>query len=167
METINHILGMANASLHLGSVYASEGNFHEAFPYLEKSLEIFQKIGTKSKLCQNYIGLAEANVKKSDLKKAKDYCQKGMEIAFEKNYLFDQGKIYSLMGEIENLEDGNAEDHFSKSLDIFSSIGRKYEQAVAMEQLGRVKISKDQKKMGEKYLNNAKIIFSELGVRGY
>jgi len=90
-----------------------------------------------------------------------------MEIAFEKNYLFDQGKIYSLMGEIENLEDGNAEDHFSKSLDIFSSIGRKYEQAVAMEQLGRVKISKGQKKMGEKYVNDAKIILSELGVRDY
>jgi len=167
METINHIPGMANASLHLGRVYGSEGNIDKAFPYLEKSLEMFQKIGIKAKLCQNYIGLAEANVKKGALKKAMDYCQKGMEIAIDDPYPFDQGKIHFLLGEIKRIEGEDAEKDLIKSMDIFSSIGRKYEFAVSMEKLGNLKIDKDQKKEGEKYVNDARAIFKKLGVKGY
>ena len=167
METINHTLGMANASLHLGNVYASEKDFAKAFPYLEKSLEMFQKIGTKSKLCQNYIALAEANIKMGDLKKAKDYCHKGLEIEMDNPFIFDQGKIQFLLGEIESKEGGDAEEHFLKSVEAFSSIGRKYELAEAMQQLGKVKITKGLKKEGEDYLNDAETIFKELGVMGY
>jgi class 3 adenylate cyclase len=167
METTKHTLGIANASLHLGKIYSSEDNLHKAFSYLGKSLEMFQKMGTKSKLCQNYTALAEANVKKGDSEKAKDFCQKGLEIAVEAPYPFDQGKIHSLLGEIKKLEGGNAEEHFSKSVDIFTSTGRKYELAIAMEQLGEVKISGGQKKEGEKYINDANRVFKELGVKSF
>jgi len=167
MEAIGNTLGIANSFSSLGKVYASEGNLNKAFSYLEKSLTMFQKMGTKSKLCQSCIALAEAYVKKGDLEKAKDYCNKGMEIALEAPYPFDQGKIHSLLGQIEAKKDGSAEEHFAKSIEIFSSLGRKYELAMVMEQLGQAKISKEQKKEGEKYLKDAKRIFRELGVEGY
>ena len=167
MEAIGNTHGIANSSLNLGKVYASEGNLNKAFSNLGKSLAIFQEMGTKSKLCQNYIALAEAYVKKSDLAKAKDNCNKGMEIALEVPYLLDQGKIHALLGVIEAEENGNSEEHFTKSGEIFESLGQKYELALVMEQWGQVKISKGQKKKGEKYMKDAKRIFKELGVEGY
>jgi tetratricopeptide (TPR) repeat protein len=167
MEPIGNTLGVANSSLNLGKVYVSEGNLNKAFSYMEQSLAMFEKMGTKSKLCQNYIALAEAYVKKGDLEKANDHCKKGMEIALEVPYPFDQGKIYSILGQIDARVDGNAEEHFAKSVEIFSSLGRKYELAEVTEQLGQAKISKGEKKEGQKCLRNAKKIFKELGVEGY
>ena len=167
METIGNTLGIANSFSNLGKVYISEGNLNKAFSYLEKSKTMFQKMGTKSKLCQSYIALAEAYIKKGDLEKGKDYCKKGMEIALEAPYPFDQGNIHSLLGQIEAKEDGSAEEHFAKSIEIFSSLGRKYELAMVMEQLGQTKINKEQKEDGEKYLKDAGRIFRELGVQGY
>jgi class 3 adenylate cyclase/Tfp pilus assembly protein PilF len=167
MEAIGNTFGMANCSSNLGKVYVSEGNLNKAFSHLEKSLTMFKKMGTKSKLCQTYIALAEAYVKKGDSEKAKDYCNKGMEIALEVPYPFDQGKIHSLLGQLEAKKDGSAEEHFAKSIEIFSSLGRKYELAMVMEQLGQAKISKEQKNEGEKYLKDARKTFRELGVQGY
>jgi class 3 adenylate cyclase/tetratricopeptide (TPR) repeat protein len=167
MESIGNTLGMANSSSNLGKVYLSEGNLNKAFSYLEKSLGMFEKMGTKSKLCQNYIALAEAYVEKGELKRATGYCNKGMKIALEVPYPFDQGKICSILGEIAAKENGDGEEHFTRSIEIFSSLGRKYELAVAMDQLGHAKMSKEQKKEGQKYLRDAKRIFKELGVEGY
>jgi hypothetical protein len=111
---------------------------------------------TKSKTCQNNIALAEVYIKMDDLDKARDYCKKGMEIAIEAPYPFDQGKFYSLLSQVEANENGHAEKYFVKSVEIFSSLGRKYGLAVVKEQLGEVKISKEQKKDGEKYLKDAR-----------
>lgn len=113
------------------------------------------------------MALAEVYIKMGDLDKARDYCEKGMEIAIEAPYPFDQGKIHSLLGQVEANKNGHAEKHFVKSVEIFSSLGRKYELAVVKEQLGEMKISKAQKKDGEKYIKDAKKIFKELGVEGY
>jgi tetratricopeptide (TPR) repeat protein len=167
MEAIGNTLGIASCYLHLGKVYISESELDKAFAYLENSLNIFQKMGIKSKLCQNYAALAEACVKKDDVKTAKDYCQSAMKIAIEAPYPFDQGKIHSILGQINARENGNAEEHFSKSLEIFKSLGRRYEMALVMEHLGMVKINQGQQKDGRKYVNDAKRIFKEFGVEGY
>jgi hypothetical protein len=106
-------------------------------------------------------------MKRDDLSAAKDYCDRGMEIAVEAPYPFDQGKIHSILGQIKARENGNAEKHFSKSLDIFKSLGRRYEMALVMEHLGMVKISKGQNEDGRKYVDDAKKIFKEFGVEGY
>ena len=128
---------------------------------------MFQKMGTRSKLCQNHIALAEAYVKKGELEKAEDQCMKGLEIALEVPYPFDEAKIQSILGEIASRTNGNAEEHFLKSMDIFSSLGRKYELALAMEKYGQMKMDKGQTKEGEKYVGDAAKIFKELGVDGY
>ena len=167
MEAIGNTLGMANSSLNLGKVYTSENNLQKAFSHLEVSLSMFEKMGAKAKLCQNYIALAEAYLKEGDLEKAKDQCKEGMEIAIEVPYPFDQGKIHSLLGQIDSKVNGNAEEHFDRSAEIFSSLGRRYELAVVMEQFGECKNTKGQKKEAEKYLKDSKKIFKELGVEGY
>ena len=164
-EQIGNTFGLANASLNLGKVYVSEGNLSKAFSFMEKSLDMFERIGTKSKLCQNYIALAEAYLKKKDLKKAKEYCNKGIKIALEVPYRFDEGKIHMILGEIEAEKNGKAEQHFTKSLEIFSSLGRKYELAMVMERLGQKNLKTGQKKEGEKWMRDAKKIFEELGVQ--
>ena len=167
MEPIGSTLGTANASLHIGTLYVTEENLKKAFPLLNKSLAMFQKMGTRSKLCQNHIALAEAYVKKGELEKAEDQCMKGLEIALEVPYPFDEAKIQSILGEIASRTNGNAEEHFLKSMDIFSSLGRKYELALAMEKYGQMKMDKGQTKEGEKYVGDAAKIFKELGVDGY
>jgi tetratricopeptide (TPR) repeat protein len=167
MEAVGNTLGIASSYLHLGRVYISEGKLSQAFSNLEKSRNILQKMGIKSKLCQNFTALAEANMKKDDLNAAKEYCDRGMEIAVEAPYPFDQGKIHSILGQIKAKENGNAEEHFSKSLKIFKSLGRRYEMALVMEHLGMVKISKGQNEDGQKYVDDAKQIFKEFGVEGY
>ncbi len=167
MEAIGNTLGIASSYLHLGRVYISESELDKAFAYLEKSLSIFQKMGIKSKLCQNYTALAEAYLKKEDLKTAKEYCETAMKIAIEAPYPFDQAKIHSILGQINARENGSAEEHFPRSLDIFKSLGRRYEMALVMEHLGMAKMSKGQKREGQKYLNDAKRIFKLFGVEGY
>lgn len=167
MESVGNTLGIASSYLHLGRVYISEGKLSQAFFNLEKSLNILQKMGIQSKLCQNFTALAEACMKKDDLSAAKEYCDRGMEIAVEAPYPFDQGKIHSILGQIKARENGNAEQYFSKSLEIFKSLGRRYEMALVMQHWGEVKISEGQKEDGRKYVEDAKQIFKEFGVEGY
>ncbi|MGD2272248.1 MAG: tetratricopeptide repeat protein [Desulfobacterales bacterium] len=167
MEATGNTLGIASSYLNLGRVYTSEGRLSRAFTYLEKSLHILQKMGIKSKLCQNYTALAEACVKKNDLKSARDWCDRAMEIALEAPYPFDQGRINSILGQIKTKENGKAEEHFLKSLEIFKPLGRKYEMALVMEHLGRLKIRKGQKTAGRQYIREAERIFREFGVEGY
>ena len=69
MEEIGNTLGMANSSFCFGQVYVAEGNLNKAFSHLEKSLNTYEKIGAQSKLCQNYIALAEAYVAGDDFVK--------------------------------------------------------------------------------------------------
>jgi class 3 adenylate cyclase/tetratricopeptide (TPR) repeat protein len=167
MESVGNTLGIASSYLHLGRVYISEGKLRQAFSHLEQSRNTLQKMGIQSKLCQNFTALAEACMKRGDLRAAIDYCDRGMEIADEAPYPFDQGKIHSILGQIKVRENGNAEEHFSKSLEIFKSLGRRYEMALVMKHLGGVKISKGQQKDGQKYIEDARRIFREFGVEGY
>jgi hypothetical protein len=90
-----------------------------------------------------------------------------MEIALEAPYPFDQGRINSRLGQIKTKENGKAEEHFLKSLEIFKHLGRRYEMALVMEHLGRLKISKGQTTAGRKYVREAEKIFKEFGLEGY
>jgi len=147
MESIGHTLGIANAALNLGKVYLSVGSLDEAFASLERSLSLFKKMGSKSKLCQNYIELAEAYLKTKDIEKARDFCEKGMDIAAQAPYLFDQGRIHMLLGEMETVTEGVAEDHYTKSMEIFKSLGRKYECARVMEKMAALKAPKGEEEL--------------------
>lgn len=167
METIGNTLGIASSWLNLGRVYTSEGDLQTAISCLEKCLTMFEKMGTKAKLCQTYIAFVELHIKSGDLEQAEDYSNKGMEIALKAPYVFDQGKLLALLGQIEANGNGQSETHFSQSIEILSSLGRKYELAVAKEQFGQARISRGLIAEGEKCLNDAVEVFKELGIEGY
>ncbi len=108
------------------------------------------------------------------------YLEEILKSLMERNIIIDDSKIYRLAKSIKEIEipetiqeivlareNGNAEKHFSKSLEIFKSLGRRYEMALVMEHLGMVKISKGQNEDGRKYVDDAKQIFKEFGVEGY
>jgi len=164
MESIGNNLGMANSLLNLGRTYTSEGNFHKALSHLQESLSIFEKIGAKAKLCQCYSCLAEAHCLGSHFEEAKQYCSEGMKIAMEIPYLFDQGKFHLISGQIAAKENRDGEEHFTKGIEIFSSLGRKFELALAFEQLAHANLNKGQKKLGLQHIEAANKIFRELGL---
>ncbi len=164
MESIGNNFGVANSLLNLGRTYTSEGNFHKALSHLEQSLAMFEKIGAKAKLCQCYSCLAEALCLKGRFDEAKQYCKQGMEIALDVPYLFDQGKFHVIQGQIASKEHRDGEEHFNKGIDIFSSLGRKYELALAFEQLAEAEFSKGREESGRRHLKDANKIFQELGL---
>jgi tetratricopeptide (TPR) repeat protein len=105
--------------------------------------------------------MAQGNVRK-----ARDYCNKGMEIADKVPYRFDQGKIYVLMAAMEASKNGKAEEHLNKGLSIFRALGRKYEMAEVLKKLGELKLKKGQKAKAEEFSGEAAKIFQELGIKG-
>ncbi len=165
MKSVGNTLGRASAALSLGKVYVSEGRLKKAFSRMEESLAVFEKLGAVSKLCQNYTALAQAHLSAGDREKAREYCQRALAIAEDVPYPFDQAEIYALMGRIEDPARGNGDAYFTKSLEIFSSLGRKFEEARVMQWLGESKISQGEEEQGEKWKKEAAAIFKELGVK--
>ena len=97
-----------------------------------------------------------------NLEEARHACDAGMEIALEAPYAFDEARLLSLIGEMKMLEDINATEDLSRSVDILSSLGRKYELATAMTQLGQAHLKAGDKKKGEEYLGKSKELFEAL-----
>jgi tetratricopeptide (TPR) repeat protein len=97
-----------------------------------------------------------------NLDEAKRYCNEGMEIAQEGSYQFDIAKILCLLGEIKMIESVDATAELSQSVEIFSSLGRKYELATALVQLGQAHLKMGNREEGEKHLKASKEIFETL-----
>jgi len=161
-EAIGNTLGMANASLNLGRVFTFRDNFNEARDYFNESISMFENIEARSKLCQNYIAMAEMYIKMGNLEEARLYCDAGMEIALEARYAFDEARILCLMGEIKMIDGEDATPDLERSVDIFSSLGRKYELATATVQLGQAYLKKGDKGKGERFLEQSKEMFHDL-----
>ena len=161
-EAIGNTLGMANASLNIGIVHTHNHNFPKALDSFKESLTMFENIDARSKVCQNHIALAELHIKMGNLEEARHACDAGMEIALEAPYAFDEARLLSLIGEMKMLEDINATEDLSRSVDILSSLGRKYELATAMTQLGQAHLKAGDKKKGEEYLGKSKELFEAL-----
>jgi hypothetical protein len=85
-----------------------------------------------------------------------------MEIAREGSYQFDMARILCLTGEIKMLEGEPAIEDLSRSVEIFSSLGRKYELATAMVQLGQAHLKLGNREEGEKHLNTSRKMFATL-----
>lgn len=164
MESIGNKFGMANGLLNLGRTYTSEGNFHKALSCLEESLSIFDQIGATAKLCQCCSCLAEAYCLMGRVDQARRFCRRGRKIAAEASYPFDQGKFHILMGQIAEKEQKDGEVHFAKGIEIFTSLGRKYELAIALEQLAHISCNKGNKERGLQHFETARKIFRELGL---
>ena len=161
-EAIGNTLGMANAALNLGKVYTTLDKFAKARACFEESLLLFEKIEARSKLCQNFAAMGDLLIKMRNLDEAKRYCNEGMEIAQEGSYQFDIAKILCLLGEIKMIEGVDATAALSQSVEIFSSLGRKYELATALVQLGQAHLKMGNREEGEKHLKASKEIFETL-----
>ena len=72
---------------------------------------------------------------------------------------FDEARILCLIGEIKMIEDEDATKDLKRSVEIFSSLGRKYELATAMTQLGQAHLKLGNKEDSEKYFKQSKEIF--------
>ena len=161
-EAIGNTLGMANASLNIGIVHTHNHHFEKALDSFYDSLAMFENIDARSKVCQNHIALAELHIKMGNLDEARHACDAGMEIALEAPYAFDEARLLSLIGEMKMLEGVNATADLARSVEILSSLGRKYELATAMTQLGQAHLKAGDKKKGEEYLGKSKGLFDEL-----
>jgi len=161
-EAIGNTLGMANASLNIGIVHTHNHHFEQALTSFGESLSMFEHIDARSKVCQNHIALAELHIKMGNLEEGRRACDAGMEIALEAPYAFDEARLLSLMGEMKMLEGVNATDDLARSVEILSSLGRKYELATAMTQLGQALLKAGDKKKGEAFLDKSKDLFDTL-----
>jgi len=161
-EAIGNTLGMANASLNLGKVYTSTDKFTKALTCFEESLSMFEEMEAMSKLCQNHIAMAELYIKMGNLEESRRYCDMGMETAQEAHYAFDVARISCLIGEIKMFEDQDATEDLTRSVEIFSSLSRKYELATAMAQLGQAHLKLGNKDESEKYLKESREVFETL-----
>ena len=161
-EAIGNTLGMANASLNIGIVHTHNHHFEKALDSFNDSLAMFENIDARSKVCQNHIALAELYIKMGNLDEARHACDAGMEIALEAPYAFDEARLLSLIGEMKMLEGINATTDLARSVEILSSLGRKYELATAMTQLGQAHLKAGDKKKGEEFLGKSKDMFEEL-----
>ena len=161
-EAIGNTLGMANASMNIGIVHTHNHNFKEALASFKESLSMFENIDARSKVCQNHIALAELHIKMGNLEEARRACDAGMEIALEAPYAFDEARLLSLRGELKMLEGVNATEDLTRSVEILSSLGRKYELATAMTQLGQAHLKAGDKAKGEEFLVKSKELFENL-----
>jgi class 3 adenylate cyclase/tetratricopeptide (TPR) repeat protein len=161
-EAIGNTLGMANASLNIGIVHTHNHHFEKALDSFNDSLAMFENIDARSKVCQNYIALAELHIKMGNLEGGRHACDAGMEIALSAPYAFDEARLLSLIGEMKMLEGINATEDLARSVEILSSLGRKYELATTMTQLGQAHLKAGDKKKGEEYLGKSKEIFETL-----
>ncbi|MEN8245725.1 MAG: tetratricopeptide repeat protein [Thermodesulfobacteriota bacterium] len=161
-EAIGNTLGMANASLNIGIVHTHNHNFERALESFSESLSMFENIDARSKVCQNHIALAELHIKMGNLEEARRASEAGMEIALEAPYAFDEARLLGLMGEMKMLEGIDATEDLARSVEILSSLGRKYELATAMTQLGQAHLKAGDKKKGEECLEQSKDLFDTL-----
>jgi tetratricopeptide (TPR) repeat protein len=161
-EAVGNTLGMANASLNIGIVHTHNHDFEKALANFNESLTMFENIDARSKVCQNHIALAELYIKMGNLDEGRRACDAGMEIALEAPYAFDEARLLSLMGEMKMLEGINATDDLARSVEILTTLGRKYELAATMTQLGQAHLKAGDKEKGEEYLEQSKDLFDTL-----
>ena len=115
-----------------GWIYKDKGELNQALDYFQKSLKLYEKIGTNFQLAVSYTTNGRMYFLKGDLDQALEYFQKGMSLFKEignKPDLADShtkiGNIYGLKGDLNQ-----ALKHFQNSLAIYKEIDNNHEIAI-------------------------------------
>ncbi|MBI4640544.1 MAG: tetratricopeptide repeat protein, partial [Candidatus Tectomicrobia bacterium] len=164
MEKVRYPYGISAAYLNLGTVCVEDNDLDTALDYLQRSLALHLGLNIEGRLCKNYQSLADLFIRKGDLSKAEEYCQKAMEIATRARYRLDEALIYGLLGRMEAQRNGNADDYFRKSIEMFSQLKRDYERGKVLKEFGKWKLSQEEIEEGNRYLEESEKILEAIGL---
>ena len=100
LKPTNYENQKALANSNIGFVFKETGNFEKAETYIFNSLKIFEKLGKKSVVSDQYNLLAVTALRKNEYKKALDFNSRALIIQKEINYKNGMAVSYQLFGQI-------------------------------------------------------------------
>jgi tetratricopeptide (TPR) repeat protein len=130
--------GTINVLVNLGELDSVEDKYEEAFSKFQKALTIASELELnpkKVKIFNNfgraYLMEFESNKTQESLTQAKNYCESALELANDLQRPLDQGISLRNLGIVYSKYNkiNKSKKHFTQSLEIFQTIGARYELA--------------------------------------
>ncbi len=137
-------------------------DYQKAEDFCIQALKIIQINAPKGDIAsQTYRILAELKTAKDELDSALDYCEMSLNISLSLNERMEQGAVYRVLGEIwsKKTQKEKARECFSKSIDLFQSLGVNYELAKTFLKAGRAGCFDHQSSLS--FLEKSQKLFTE------
>lgn len=149
-----------------GELHLHQGNPSEAEKCYLEAIRIGEKIAPQSAIIsQSYRLLAELELKRGDLDKALESCEKSLSVSEAIGERLEQGLAYKVLGEIYNLKrkKDKSREVFKKGVNLLDEINARYEQIRAYLALSSTE-GFDYLERAD-YLNRAKKLSINLGFK--
>lgn len=151
----------------IGLEILEQGNFQDAIPYFEQSLDIYQEIGDRQnegKLLDTIGGICDSL---GNYREALDYYEQSLVIAQETGDRQGEGVVLSKLGgiyfKIENHQ--IALDNYEASLVVFQETANLYNEGVVLNNIGNVHLSQGNYQIALDYLEHSLDIYRSIGSR--
>jgi tetratricopeptide (TPR) repeat protein len=162
---------------NLGEAAVAAGNVPEARRSLEEALAIARELGEKRLLTDALRNLGLCELLAGRPKLARALCQEALELARAAQLRDFEGRALLALGEVcaATLFDdatagaacpaeAEAEEYFSRGIELYRQLGNEAELARGLERLGRYRVERGEVEAAKPPLAEARAIFERLGV---
>ncbi|MDY6877761.1 MAG: tetratricopeptide repeat protein [Chloroflexota bacterium] len=159
--------GMALLHNNLGAVSAREGDWEQAKDHLERSMVIFEEIGSEDFLAELYRHKAEVAFGQDRLVEAAAYADRSLQYAQAHGLRLEEGRAWLMVGRMrrELGASAPAEQSLARALEIADEVGNRYEAALARLEMARLRVRQGKVEEGMNLARQAGQVFAQLGAR--
>jgi predicted ATPase len=170
-EQIGHSYITGMTLLYLSRLYVSTEAWQTALEYAERSMKAFIDIGARDELVDVYTNMGLACLGQDDLPGAAAWSEKAREHipqTTDGSLLVrtdEGGRAMRLLGEISRLQNDHAraDTYFTRCMDLFTHLGSSLELARTLVAQARLAADREDDTSGRILLNEARLIFRQLG----
>lgn len=163
---LGHRNGIALAINNLAQVSIRQHNWNQAISDLTHARDLATQLGAQSLLPELYRHLAEAHLGLGQIPQAREFADQAVLLASNLRNRMEEGAAHRVLGCIlvQFGELATAEENLNASLNVLEPLGNRYEIALTLEQLARLKSLKGETQAVTPLRERARGIFLELGV---
>ncbi len=167
-EKSQAVVFLGTAWCGVGNGYYFLGQYDTALRHMQKGLEIQTEIGVSSWLSEHYRSLSMVYSDTGDLKKARSFSERALELSQQNNETKWEACSRILLGRIVGKMDrpqvSSAEREILKGIKILDELNFKPFFSIGYLYLGELNADTDQNESALQYLKKAESMFQEMGM---
>lgn len=158
---------------HLGRTALERGNLGEARRFLDEAMTLGRDLDDRLIMADTTRNLGLLEMKSGNLQIAKTLCRTALDLAERTGHRDHVGRALLALGEVHSQvllgggtggETSEAEGYFQRGVEVFRTLGARAELARGLLRHGRHRIESGDTQGGRAMLDEARSIFSELGL---
>src|SRR5438874_189567 len=163
----NSVLGMANALIGLGDIYAAQGDYRRAADNYQQIMKLAESLGNKEGIAVLSVRLGHIHYYQGNFPQALDYYQRSLNLYEKVGSTQDVAHPLLRMGDLYFAQNDNtrALEYYERSLKICEQTSDKVGATFLLNRIGEVYAAQDRYEEAEGFYRRSLKLQEELGIK--